>query len=99
MFVEQFVTMKTDYYPWNTQALIDWLNVEGRKYQSPKDFAVALGVPRATLQLWTRNPLPTITLEQLYALSKYRRCSLDATLQWLEISSMHLDLLANEIAD
>jgi hypothetical protein len=85
--------MKIDYYPWNVQALVDWLSAEGALYTNPGEFAAALGISRVTLRRWKGSHLPDITLEEIYSLARYRRCSLEATIQWLGITPMHLDLL------
>lgn len=88
--------MRVAYYPWNLRKLVNWLNTERPGYESPIIFAESLGVPLERLQLWTINQLPAISLEDLNALSKYRQCSLNQVVEWLEITPSHLSSLLQE---
>lgn len=91
--------MKIDYYPWNARALVDWTTFEKLSYKNPAEFAAALEISLITLLDWTTSPEPVITLDHLYALAKYRRCTLAETIEWLGITSSHLDFLISNAID
>lgn len=85
--------MRVAYYPWNLRRLVSWLDAERPGYTSPVLFSESLGIPLKTLQLWTIDQSPAINLQDLNALAKYRRTSLQQVVEWLEISPIHLAAL------
>lgn len=85
--------MRAGYYSWDLDGLIDWLDLERPKYDNPIAFAKALGVSLDKLKAWTVQRLPTIELEDLNALAKYRQASLQSTADWLGITPNHLYML------
>lgn len=86
-----------NYYPWNVQALVDWVKGEvaplsrSRAASSPGS---SLGISSDTLLDWQVNPAPEITLEHIVELARYRRWSFDQTVQWLGINLAHLEELS-----
>lgn len=83
--------MRNNYYPWNVQALTQWLTLEQSNYSDTRAFAAALDIPISTLRVWKSNAYPTIDQEHLLALARYRQSSLEAVLAWLEINPVHLE--------
>ena len=83
--------MQINYYPWNTQNLIDWLSSEQAKYDSLERLSEALNISSLTLWKWKRHQLFEITLDHINALAKYRNWDVTGVVQWLEINSFHLE--------
>ncbi|MEL6381433.1 MAG: hypothetical protein AAFQ89_02965 [Cyanobacteria bacterium J06626_18] len=83
-----------NYYPWNTRALADWLELEMTTGRSLDELAEDLRVPRKLLREWLRTASPsiwsTITLDQVQSIAHYRDWSLDEVAAWLDIGTAHL---------
>lgn len=85
--------MQTNYYPWNVQSLVNWLNEECSKYESLEAFSQVIGIAVFSLTEWKMYQSLNITLEQINALARYRNCDLMQTVQWLGIKEFHLQEL------
>ncbi|MBD2113449.1 hypothetical protein H6F59_16615 [Nodosilinea sp. FACHB-141] len=84
-----------NYYPWNTQALVDWLNQELR-YRTRPDLEAALKVERHVIKSWLTKSSPAITLTHLRAIAEYRGWTLDQTVSWLGLQPAHVQELINQ---
>lgn len=84
-----------NYYPWNTQALVDWLNQELR-YRTRQDLEAVLNVERQVIKSWLTKPSPAITLVHLRAIAQYKGWDLDQTISWLELQPAHVQELVNQ---
>ncbi|MBE9159077.1 hypothetical protein IQ265_19885 [Nodosilinea sp. LEGE 06152] len=85
--------MSTTYYPWNVQALVDWLKLELAERGSLQHLAAALQVPPQVLNGWFKGVTPTITLQQIRHIAQYRGWSVQQTLRWLKLRSTHIEEL------
>jgi hypothetical protein len=86
-----------NYYPWNVQALVDWIKGEVAPLSCSGAAASpgsSLGISNDTLLDWQVNPAPQITLGHIVELARYRRWSFDQTVQWLGITLAHLEELS-----
>lgn len=86
-----------NYYSWNTQVLVDWLNQELR-YHTRQDLEAILGVERYVLKSWFAKPSPAITLTHLRAIAEYKGWDLDQTISWLGLRPAHIQELVNQDA-
>lgn len=84
-----------NYYPWNTQALVDWLNQELR-YRTKQDLEAVLGVERHVIKSWLTKPSPAITLTHLRAIAEYKGSSVDQTISWLGLQPAHVQELVDQ---
>jgi hypothetical protein len=84
-----------NYYPWNTQALVDWLNQELR-YRTRPDLEAVLKVERHVIKSWLTESSPAITLTHLRAIAEYRGWTLDQTVSWLGLQPAHVQELINQ---
>lgn len=91
--------MRSGYYPWKVEKLVDWLDDERTKYGNSKMLAEALGVPVDILRAWTVRKLPFLTLATLKSLASYRQCSLREISDWLEVTPGHLNFLVQSVDD
>lgn len=82
-----------NHYPWNVQALIDWIKGEVAP-RNCSGAASSLGISNDTILDWQLNPTPQITLEHIVELARYRRWSFEQTVQWLGINLSHLEDLS-----
>lgn len=82
-----------DYYPWKIRILRKWLDQEKAKYPETRSFSNALGIQSHTIRDWSVQPLPTITLDQLQRIAKYRKWSLQQTFEWLELKQAHIEFI------
>lgn len=82
-----------NHYPWNVQALIDWIKGEVAP-RNRSGAASSLGISNDTILDWQLNPTPQITLEHIVELARYRRWSFEQTVQWLGINLSHLEDLS-----
>ncbi|MFQ4138674.1 hypothetical protein PGN35_020405 [Nodosilinea sp. PGN35] len=88
-----------NYYPWNTQALVEWLNQELRHHEK-QDLEAKLNIPRPTIKAWLTGAAPTITLADIRAIAQYRGWNLDQIISWLGLQPAHVQELINQdIAD
>ena len=84
-------------YPWNIQALVNWLKREFGD-GSKRTLETHLKVPGYVIQSWFTSPMPLITLSHIRLIAQYRGWSLKETLDWLEIRPAHLqELIEQEI--
>lgn len=90
--------MPSSHYPWNVQALLCWLTLEQSSYPDTRAFSAALGIPISALRLWKSSAYPAIDQDHLLALARYRQCSLEAVLIWLEINPVHLEARLQPLA-
>ncbi|MDB9527948.1 hypothetical protein PN498_18285 [Oscillatoria sp. CS-180] len=85
--------MQKNYYPWNIEALLAWLDLEQSSFKSLQAFAQGLGIPYYTIKEWRTNAMPDITLSQIQQIARFRRWSLSQTFEWLELKQSHIDYL------
>ena len=85
--------MKIAHYPWNVQALADWLKAEISTGKSLQELANALCISQEILLKWLTLPAPLITLEQIQAIARYHSWDFDVTVKWLGIGLVHLEEL------
>lgn len=83
------------YYPWNVQALMDWLRKELANGASISEFSARLNVPYLTIMGWMALSVPSITLEDLRRIAAYRGWSFNQVVQWLELCPAHLSELVD----
>lgn len=89
--------MQINYYPWNTQALSDWIKTEQAVHDGSLDaFANALGISSRIVQGWREYQLVDITLAHLKAITQYRNWSFKQTIEWLDLKAVHLETLLQE---
>ncbi|MEA5449882.1 hypothetical protein VB780_14980 [Leptolyngbya sp. CCNP1308] len=88
--------MSTAYYPWNVQALVEWLELELSYHGSDRDLSTALQIHPHTLSHWLKAAWPVITLQDIRGIAQYRGWSLHQTLRWLELQPAHVDTLIGE---
>lgn len=85
--------MQVNYYPWDIQALVAWLETEKSKFNNFETFARTLGISSSVLWEWKGLCKLDISLEQINTIAKYRNWSVSKTAQWLSISKLHLESL------
>lgn len=83
----------TSYYPWNTQALSDWIRFELSTGKTPMQLANGLQIPQYVLREWRTLPAASITLEQIQLIACYRGWDFQRTIKWLGIRPAHLEEL------
>jgi hypothetical protein len=89
--------MNFNYYPWNIQRLVEWLQAELKQHKNGAGSIFGLGLSAEEIQGWVFLNSPHISLEQLQAIAHYRRWSLGKTAEWLEIKPVHLEELMGQI--
>ena len=84
----------TNYYPWNIEGLRNFIKSELSEGKSLIDIEKELGVSLNTVEKWLKTPYSialTINIEQIMLIARYRDWTVDRTLRWLGISSVHLE--------
>ncbi len=84
-----------NYYPWNTQALVEWLNQE-LIHHTKQDLENKLNVSRHTIKAWLTESSPIITLANIRAIAQYRGWNLDQIISWLDLQPAHVQELINQ---
>lgn len=87
------------YYPWKTWNLKRWLSAEVGRRQGLETLSEDLQIPQRQLWQWLTDTSEDITLEQLMAMARYRRMSLQEAVQWLGIRSGHVEELVEMAED
>lgn len=88
-----------NYYPWNTQVLVDWLNQEFKQNNS-SDLEAALNVPVSTIKSWLTESSPRITLADIRAIAQYRGWNLEQSVSWLGLRPAHVqELIQQDISE
>lgn len=86
-----------NYYPWDIQVLVAWLELEVSRGKSPDELADSLHIPSNILNDWLRVQSPSkwtpITLKQIQAIAQYRGWGFNQTVEWLGINASHLEEL------
>lgn len=83
------------YYPWNTNALMEWLKQE-LDHHDKTYLQAALRIQRHVIRSWLSNPIPTITMAQIWAIADYRGWSVNQVINWLELQPSHVQELADQ---
>lgn len=83
--------MTQNYYPWNIQALSEWLQSESKQYANNRELANALGVSVDVLNLWLLNSVADINFSQLQSIARYRQWTIAQTAEWLRILPAHFE--------
>lgn len=92
-----------NYYPWNLQALADWIQQEIENGISRQHLESKLEISSEVMRQWLTTPASEsltaiITLAQLQSIARYRQWTVDKTAQWLDIRSAHLEEMAARAA-
>lgn len=87
--------MIQNHYPWNTQALVDWLRDEFNSC-AKQDVESKLQIPRQVLRSWLTEPSPPITLAQIRLIAQYRGWNLDQIIAWLGLQPAHVQELIDQ---
>lgn len=82
-----------NYYRWNIQALVDWTRNEVSRTGNFQVLSERLRIPQRDLREWLLIPFPSITLEHLQLIARYRSCDVDEVVHWLDIQPAHLSEL------
>lgn len=62
-------------------------------HQNAQALAAQLNVSEWVLRTWLTEPMPAITLDQIYGLARYRNWSLHQTFHWLGLKPAHIEVL------
>ncbi|WP_017300895.1 hypothetical protein [Nodosilinea nodulosa] len=88
-----------NYYPWNTEALLEWLKQELNNPEN-QGAETTLQVPRHVIRAWLTEPSPTITLAHIRAIAQHRGWNLNQIIDWLQLQPAHVqDLINQDIAE
>ncbi|MBD0268828.1 MAG: hypothetical protein ICV77_11105 [Cyanobacteria bacterium Co-bin8] len=87
--------MGKNYYPWNIQALVEWLRAEMARDKAVKGAVTGLDISPDTIEDWMVSRSIDITLDQIQAIAHYRRWSIEQTTQWLGIKPAHFKELVS----